>query len=307
MSRTKIYKLLLFILSVSILSYFVLPVISGYAQEILSQQSIELTPPSQELNIDPGQTKKFKISIRNRSKEEISLTTRVEDFTASGEEGQIELVENSDYSVNNWTTITPKKFSVQAGATADVIGSIIVPKSAAGGRYGAVVFAVVPKGGSDSSETKVAQEIASLFLVKINGKTKEEMRMESFTAPQFSEYGPVIFDIKLHNSGNVHTKTTGLVNVTDMFNRKTADIVIPLKNVFPNATRVVPVELEKKFLIGRYTATAILYYGPENKSLTNTTQFYVFPLRLFVIAVIILILLFTLRKRFKKAFKVLLG
>lgn len=290
-----------------LLSYLAFPSISGYAQELINSQTLELTPPSQELSVNPGQTKQFKISVRNRSRGAINLETRVEDFTAAGEEGQVELVEKSDYSVNNWTTINPNKLTIEPNQTKDVTGTISVPKDSAGGRYGAVVFSVVTPDDTNTSQAKVAQEIASLFLVKISGKTNEEMRLESFTAPRFSEYGPITFDLKLHNSGNVHTKTTGLVNVTDMFNKKVADIVIPLKNVFPQAKRIVPVELDKKFLIGRYTATAILYYGPENKSLTSITQFYVFPLRLFVIVTVVLIIIFTLRKRLGKALKALIG
>ena len=107
------------------------------------------------------------------------------------------------------------------------------------------------------------------------------------------------------NEGNVHVKTFGLVNVTDMFGNKVADVVVKGTNVFPQAERSVKATLDKPFLFGNYSATAVMYYGSTNQSLTSTTTFFVFPARIAAIILGILFLIYLMRKRLKKAGKAL--
>jgi len=110
------------------------------------------------------------------------------------------------------------------------------------------------------------------------------------------------------NNGNVYVKTYGLINVTDMFGNKVADIIIPGTNVFPQANRMIQASLDKHFLIGRYTATAIMDYGTiKNQSNYATTTFIVFPIRIAGGVILLLIILFLLRKRLGKALKALGG
>jgi hypothetical protein len=93
-----------------------------------------------------------------------------------------------------------------------------------------------------------------------------------------------------------------------MFGRKVKDVIIYETNVFPGAERVLNANLDKKFLIGKYNATAIVYYGSEQSdTLTSSLTFYVFPAKIAIVILIIVVLLFLLRKRFSKAFKALMG
>ncbi len=280
------------------------PSIVSFAQDLNSTQSLELTPPSQEVKANPGQTVSFKVTLKNRSKNPLPIKTRVEDFTASGDEGQVELIEKGSYSVSGWTTVVPDSFTLGPGASKTVSGTVKIPNKAAGGRYGAVVFGVEAKTAQENAAA-VSQEIASLFLVKIAGPTNENLKLNNFTAPAFSEFGPVPFTLHFSNNGNVHTTTTGLVSVNDMFNRKVADIVVPPTNVFPGSQRNISAQLEKRFLFGKYSATAIMYFGEKNETINAVTYFYVLPLRIIAITIVALLILITLRKRLKKAMKVL--
>lgn len=280
---------------------------SIFAQNQDSSQSIEVSPPSQEVTADPGRTVLVKSKIRNRSQASLPLTVRIEDFTASGEEGQVALESQGPYSLASWTKLTPASFTLAPGEEQEVTAEIKVPgQKVAGGYYGSFVYKVTTpqKGGAAS----IGQEIASLFLLKVNGQVSEKLFLDQFKAPFFTEFGPVPFSLKLTNTGNVHTKAFGLVNVTDMFGQKVADLVIPGTNVFPGASRVVNVALDKKFLFGKYTATAIVYFGSvDNQTLTSVTSFMAVPLRIIAAAIIVLVLLFILRKRIGKALKALFG
>lgn len=278
------------------------------AQNVITNQALEVSPPSQEININPGNTAVIKAKIRNKSRETLPIQVRIEDFTASGEEGQVALVkENPEYSLISWIKIVPNSFSLKPNSEQEVEATIVIPQKAAGGRYGSFVFSVVPP-GAKGGEASVSQEIASLFLVKISGAVNESLSLTELKAPSFSEFGPIPFELKFQNSGNIHVKTFGLINVTNMFGQKVADVVVTGTNVFPGATRLIKANLDQKFLFGNYVASAIMYYGStKNQTLTLSTSFFVFPVRLVAIIIIVLLFLYLIRKRLKKALKDLVG
>lgn len=279
----------------------------GYNSFVTAQvpgQGLEVSPPSQEISIEPGKTTSVKATLRNKSNKAIDIDVRIEDFTAKGDEGQIELTKDSPYSVASWTDVTPATFTLQPGEEQEVTASITAPADAAGGRFGSFVFGNKAE-GANLNEAVLSQEIASLFLVKVSGPVDEKLEIKSLSAPQFSEFGPVPLDVTFANSGNVHVKTFGLINITDMFGRKVADLVVPGTNVFPNAERVVQAQLEKKLLFGTYKATAIMYYGVQNQSILATTSFFVFPVRIAAAVLVVLVLLYLMRKRLRKALKAL--
>lgn len=267
---------------------------------------LEVSPPSQEVTIDPGGTTTIKAKVTNKSNTALPIAVRVEDFTAKGDEGQIELTTNSEYSVSSWTKLSQTNFTLEPGESQEVTATVTAPADAAGGRFGSFVFGVVPETPEPGSAA-ISQQIASLFLVKVSGPVDEKIELKDFSAPIFSEFGPITFDLTFTNSGNVHTKPYGLINVTDVFGRKVADVVVQETNIFPQADRVVKAQLDKQFLIGPYTATALMYYGGDNENLTATTTFFVFPVRIAGVVLAVIVVLFLLRKRLKKAGKALFG
>jgi len=276
------------------------------AQEFLSDQSLEVSPPSQELKVNPGESISVQAKVRNKSRKALPIKVRVEDFTASGDEGQVALVkQDPKYSLVNWTSIATSNFTLEPGETKSIEAKISVPKDAAGGRYGSIVFGVTGDVARGEKAAAVSQEIASLFLVRVNGPASESLALEQFTAPSFSEFGPVPFNMKFINSGNVHVRTYGLVNVSDMFGKKVDDVVVTPTNVFPGSNRVVHSQLSNKWLFGRYTALAIMNYGSKNESLTASTTFIVAPVKFILIGLFALFILFKSRKRIKKALRAL--
>lgn len=293
---------------VGIVIVAILVVVAAYQFHYITEaqvasQSLEVSPPTQDVTVDPGKTITVTTKLRNNTPKALPITATIQDFTAEGDEGQVELSSNSKWSVAQWASISPNKFTLQGGSEQEVTATISVPNSAAGGRYGSFLFSVDSQKAPNSAS--VSQQIASLFLLRISGDVTEAVRLDSFSAPAFQEFGPVPFSLNFANTGNVHVKPFGLISVTDMFGRKTADIVVKGANIFPEANRVITAELQKKFLFGQYHATAIMYYGQANQSVVGTTSFIVFPVRIVVGVFIVLFFLFLLRKRLGKAFRAL--
>jgi len=277
-----------------------------FAQNQTSVQSLEISPPSQELIADPGQLLTATAKIRNKSRETVPITVRIEDFTASGEEGQVALTDQGPYSLSNWAVITPKSFSLAPGEEKEVTAHIKVPPSkVAGGYYGSFVFSVQTENATPGTAS-VGQEIASLFLLKVSGVVTEQLTLNEVTAPSFSEFGPIPLSIKFTNNGNIHTKVYGLVNISDMFGQKVADLVVNQTNIFPGASRQVKTVLDRQLLFGKYTATAIMYYGTtKNETLTAVGSFTVIPYRIIALLVVICVLFYSMRKRIKRALRAL--
>lgn len=293
----------LFVFSFIIITVVSFATIRQLVKGQVGGQALEVSPPSQEITADPGQRVTIHAKIRNSSGETVPMTVHIEDFSATGDEGQVALSQGgAAYSVVGWTKVTPSSFTLSGGEEQEVTATLTVPPQAAGGRYGAFIFAIKPDITGDNGAA-VSQQIASLFLLRISGDVDERLSLTGMSSPVFSEFGPVTMNMKFANQGNIHVKTYGLVNVTDMFGHKVADIVVPGTNIFPGAERIVPSSLNKTFLFGRYTAHALMYYGSHNDVLTAQTTFYVFPVRIIGGLVLILVIFFLLRKRFKKAFK----
>jgi hypothetical protein len=308
-NSSHLHKSKILFISIAFLAFvLVISTAVSDAQNVFSGQSLEVSPPSQEISADPGEKITATATVRNKSNKTVPVTVRVEDFTATGDEGQVELTADSPYSASKWTKVSPQKFDLEPGEEREVTASISVPKSGvAGGHYGSFVFSIVPEGG-DPNSAAVAQEVASLFLLRVNGDVYEKLELSSFTTKSFFEYGPVPFEMKFINTGNVHTKPYGLINITDMFGNRVTDIVVPGKNILPNANRVIESMLNKKFLFGKYTATAIMYYGgSQNVSLTAQTSFIVFPWKIALGLLVIIFILVKMKKRLKKASKAIFG
>ncbi len=277
------------------------------AQPTIPTQALEVSPPSQELFAKPGETLEVIAKIRNRTDKQLPVAVRLDDFVASGSEGQVALTEKGPWAVSEWTTIAPTNFVLAAGEQKDVKATVSIPNTgAAGGRYGAFVFTV--SGTAQPGEAVLTQEIASLFLIDIAGPRDESIAITSLKAPDFLEFGPVPFTITYKNSGNVHMKTAGVIAITDMFGKKIADVAQTPTNVFPGSDRTVTTTWQSKILFGRYTAEAIIASGgSENKTLTATTSFVVFPVRIAAIVILAALFLFMIRKRLSRAFKALMG
>lgn len=276
------------------------------AQTSVSSQSLEVSPPTQEVVADPGQTITLKAKVRNKSNAAVDVRVRVDNFTAAGDEGQVALQAKDPNTIAAWSAVTPDQFPLRAGEQREVTATVSVPRGAAGGHYASFVFGTVPP-NANPNETALSQEVASLFLVRVNGPVNEKVEIVGFTAPRLAEFGPVPMTLTFNNTGNVHVRPTGLIAINDMFNRKVKDVVMEGKNVLPGSNRKVDVELDNRVLFGKYTANAVLVYGAGNESINATTTFYVFPYRLALIVLLIAGVLFTLRKRLGKSFKALGG
>lgn len=278
----------------------------------LDPTSVSVSPPTFEITANPGDTIENTIKITNRSNRELKFVTDRRNFTAVGEEGQVGLTEEeTSFSLASWMRVLPVEGSVPANSTETFTFVIDVPLNAEpGGHFGSVVFKTGGEEALDQPGATVAQEIASLVLVRIAGDVDEEADIVTF-APlnSFYEYGPVNLEMRIENTGNVHVRPQGTITITNMLGQEVDQFEIEPKNVLPGAIRKVPATWNTKYMFGMYTATAALTYGNEGSTIVSSTKFTGMPYKVVggvaLGALVLLVILIKSRKRLGKAFKVL--
>ena len=293
---------------------------------------ITISPPKFEFDANPGQIIRGVIKITNTDTDTLMLTPSVQDFVASGETGQPKFVDAKDsdkaISLGNWVnvngnkivTATPKKI-------AEVPFTITVPSDAEpGGHYGAIFFA--PPAGS--GQVGVAQRIGALVLVRVKGDINESGKLDIFgtydkslegeklhetSANTFYSALPVNFTVRYQNTGNIHFKPTGKIEISNfgvglneigvqsILNDGGVEVSKEIVNFLPvnnergntlaRSFRSYHTTWEgtpywyynedgtkeiryKGFPIGYYTAQ-LTFDGAGGKSETATTHFIVFP------------------------------
>jgi len=283
-----------------------------------AQQSagVAISPLTFELTANPGDiVPANNIKIYNPTDNIISIKMEAEDFRPEGETGQV-IVEpeaETTYSLKRWVKIDPTEFTLEPKAEKFVAFTIEVPENAEpGGKYGSILASTTGMIGEELTGTGVAQKVGALLLLTVSGETKEILAIKDFTMPSsFFEYGPVPFTIRFENTGTVHLKPKGFVTITNWREKKVADLEFPQQNVIPGSIRKIETKLDKKWLFGKYTAMVVGSYGIDNLPISSEVlTFWVFPWRitLAILIVLILVLLFfyKTRKRWQLALRVLI-
>jgi hypothetical protein len=146
----------------------------------------------------------------------------------------------------------------------------------------------------------------------VAGRTTEKAFLESFSSnKKLWEKGPIEFEIRVRNQGNVHLKPVGIVTISNIFGQKVDSFSVEPKNILPGSIRKSTAVWDKKFLLGKYNATVILNYGTQNQMISASTNFTVFPYKIGSVIllglIILLVLIYRARRRIGLALKVLFG
>lgn len=275
-------------------------------------QALEIAPPVIYINVDPGQTVKTNILIRDISSGNLLVNGTANNFVSSGEDGTPKIILDKEtdtknaYSMVSWIAPLPSLLLVPREIKT-MTATINVPKDASpGGHYAVIRFTSIPP-NLEGSGVSLSASIGVLVLVTVSGEVKEGLAVEELSVSvngkkgSFFESGPLLFSERLKNTGNVHVQPKGQVSITDMFGKKLADINInqPPGNVLPQSIREFKQKLDKsiignKRLFGRYTAKLSVTYGTDKKSTSSTISFWVIPYKLVGSIIVGLIALFFL-------------
>jgi len=299
----------------------------GFAQAPTGRLHLTTSPLPISLKAKPGETVETDLRVRSSGTETEHLKVGLMKFSAFGEEGKPNLKEReAGDNYFDWVKFSKTEFDAPPNEWQSIKMTIALPKDAAFGYYYAVTFSRAnPKAPEVQSETAVRGGTATLVLLEADvPNAKREVSIEEFQVEKRTyEFLPARFNVKLKNSGNIHTAPTGTifikrgdkqvatVNVNDTkgnvlpassrifksewsegfpaYRLKETDGNVILKNGQPTYDLEWDLSKLKHLRFGKYNATVVMVYddGQRDVPLEATVSFWVIPWRLIVLVVAI--------------------
>lgn len=273
-------------------------------------RSVAISPLVFEMTAKKGEVLENNVKVFNPSEDTtVQVKMQVEDIKPTGNKGHVtvEPANTLSYSLAQWVTMEPRELTLEPKEEKYVKFTIKVPEVAdPGGHYGTILATTKQARGPKESGVTIKARTGALALVTVPGEMEKEMKVADFSAPAYSEKGPIPFEMTFKNSGTVHLKPKAKVTVTNWLGQKVGEAKIEPENVLPTGRRKFQTKLSKKWLwAGLYNATLTGSYGENINFGPHRINFWAFPWKVGVGILVILFLLFLVRKRLKMAVKIL--
>jgi hypothetical protein len=285
--------------TIIIVSFFLLFTPSANAQSTIGLSAI---PPRLEITASPGKIITKEIKVRNESNVEKTISTTSRDFIVTDDKGTpVQLEENNSsqnrWAASNWIQVSPTRLKLKPGETRSLVLTLIVPTDAIpGGHYAMVLHS--PSNDTIINQTGAAIQtnVGTLVYVTVPGDIKQDALVKDFTAPKFSEYGPINFKATITNFSDIHITPAGSIIIKNWLGNKTSQLALNETNIFPYTSRDFTSTLNRKWLFGRYTAQLIAAYGTSGLTVSSFIVFWVIPWKIILLVLVFIIILVTLLK-----------
>lgn len=300
-----IRRSLLMIMSLAALTGLSFPAVLAQTGQT-GGNGFRISPVRAEYTIDKGKSEVMTVTVENPTDFAITAKPRVTDFLASDNEtGEARpiLDDTAPKPKNSITDLieTPDPIELSPKQKQDIPITIRVPENAnSGGYYGVILFepAVINTEGN----VGLSASTGPIVLVRVPGDLTERLDLLELSAAQgdkaksFFTSGDVSALIRLKNTGDIHVKPFGRVQVKSMFGKVVADYelnsVDPRANILPDSTRrfIDPIKKPGRGWIGRYTIEANLGYNQGTGDLiTARTTFWYIPSWAIIVLLLLLV------------------
>jgi hypothetical protein len=252
--------------------------------QTLEVQGIKISPFIFEETILKGNSYSGEIQLTNTTQSEVGLSVSIRDFIPAGRHGEVRFLPTNQqtdphFSLSSWVEITKQPvFQLKAGQSTTTGFRVTVPPEADdGSHYGGILFSFDQ--GAAASGSKVIQSIGAIIIAK-TGKANGQANIHSFNTTQnLYTKSTILLRTEFENTGNVHVIPKGKIEITNIFGRLTGlTYVNPNAQIsLPNTNREFESLYQGGFMLGKYQATLVLFYGNPKIELRATTKFWVFP------------------------------
>lgn len=278
---------------------------------VVNQGDFVVGPGRAELEVKPGQTVTYNISIANRISDDRRFELSVEDISGSadGEQSVVLLGdERGPYSIKDYISFPKNTFDLDLGERAKIPVTISVPKDAEpGGYYGSILVSTVkvtagdvPVGGASSP---IVARIGTLFFITVPGEIEQGGELKDFSIVNektWYEKGPINFSLLYENTGSIHLNPYGEIRIKNIFNEEVGFVELEPWFSLPKSMRTRDVSWNRELLLGRYTVTAAINRGYDDVVDEKSLTFWVLPWK--VVAgtfAVLFIILFSIRFFFR--------
>lgn len=261
--------------------------LAGFAAALLAiasslwaqQIALSVSPPLVEMVVAPGGDRTFQVTLTNDGDTVFQARAQVADLALDQEGNAVtQPAGTSPWSLSRWVTLSDGNLAVRPGQQKTVRCRVRVPLGQAGGRYGAVLFAVQRSAEMAGSGMRLETRTGTVLMLTVAHTERRKAEVGDFRVRRAdSTTGDVVFEVGLRNTGNAHLRATGEVLVRDAANRIAARLRLDggKGTVLPDGVRVFAARLSRPRLgPGTYRAEA-RFSAPGLRAVTGKRDFAV--------------------------------
>lgn len=263
-----------------------------------------VTPSKLQLNLQSGQVVKKEILVINRLGREEEFFVQVEGLI---NEGELKNLDKKYFPKSGVDWIKPEINSIRLkhGERVKFDVEITVPENVkSSGYYAALNILVRNKKGDD--QINLESRIGVPLLISVPGSVQKKGEITKFSVDKwFYLNGPVVFLTDFRNLGNIHLMPRGEISVYNFLGAKVAQITLKDSTVLPGLTQSWESAWDKKWLLGKYRAELLMFFGEESDEvLKKNTTFYAFPLHLLLLLIVIILLVYYIIRKIHSKFEI---
>ncbi|HCC04848.1 TPA: hypothetical protein DEP58_00905 [Patescibacteria group bacterium] len=250
--------------------------------------AVKVQPSQIDEVVDAGQVLEGVLTVSNEEggKQTYYIGTRnITGMSETGTPSFADEVNNNDpLEAAAWLKPSLESVTMEVGESVAVPYRIEVPTDASPGSYFAAFFVTREADKVTETGAGVGFHVASLVNLRVRGEINDDMLFrEFFTEKAIVTTPSVIFKTKIENTGTIHQRPLGIINIFDMFGNEVGQVKFNETGgaILPRFDRVFDTTWEfDGFALGRYTAEASVLFGDTQKrTITKEVSFWVLPLK----------------------------
>ncbi len=256
----------------------------AYAQDGVG---IRIQPSTLDERADPGALIEGALTVTNQDggKQKYYLAARnIENMDDNGRPVFSTTPASDPMEAAAWIHMSVPDIELEQGASIEVPYRIEIPADASPGSYFAAIFVTREADRVTESGAGVGFQVASLLNLRVNGTALEGIIIREFSTDKaFYTKPEAVFKTRIENTGTVHERPRGIIEISDLFGKKVDQIIMneSAGGIMPRTDRVFETPwTTEQFTLGRYTASASIVFGDtEKQTITRDTTFWVIPLK----------------------------
>ena len=276
--------------------------------------TLSINPGSKILTVKPGEEVETSVTLANLGKDPVPLGVGMMNMIGLREDSAPELTTAvTPRSANAWVTTDPTELIIEPGEKQEVTLTLSPPKDIAPGGYSSVVVfqAKLPSYYFDlDASIRALPALSVTLLINVGAgdfPTAAEVKISSLETPRMVLSGPVPFVLELTNPTGYFIFTNGKLNLDPAFGGAQAISQLNGSVLLPESTRRYVSAYTDRLWPGVYKADFTIEQA--GIKLSSSTRFVALPWPFLVgfIGLILAVLILVARRRFKLAWKVLVG
>ncbi len=278
------------------------------AQAQTGNQMLRISPLIFNINLSPGATYNYKVTIENLTSAPLPVKAYFENFRTTDEEGGYIFENKTANPLINWSSVNPKDMILNPKEKKTVDLKIQIPgKVPFGGYYGILFFEPIV-GNRTNQKTLVSAKVGALLLANVGTLTKPSAQILDFSIPTLSESDNLPLLLRVQNNGLNHFSAKPILKIKPILGSE-EKIFLEEKFVFPGKVRrwETSIDLNQKWR-GIYKAELAISTG-QGEQVYETKYFISLPISksLLILLIISLTAFIILRRqRVMKALSILL-